>query len=97
MMIHEMNLALCTLGSTLGSTGFPDDIYLHMVGHSVDIRRVIGRHSFITGVVSTIHCLSATVCVGGEARESSGRGTNCEFGCLRGRPLWAPEHMLAKT
>ena len=66
MMIHEMNLALCTLGSTLGSTGFPMT-YLHMVVHSVDIRRVIGRHSFITGVVCTIHCLSATICVGGEA------------------------------
>ena len=41
--------------------------YSHMVGRLVDIRRTVGRHSFITGVVSTIHCLSATVCVGGEA------------------------------
>ena len=28
--------------------------YSHIVGRSVDIRRRVGRHSFITGVVSTI-------------------------------------------
>ena len=66
-----MNLALCTLDSTLGSTStcFPMT-YSHIVGRWVDIRRRVGRHSFITGVVSTIHCLSATVCVGGEVFSS---------------------------
>ena len=38
-----------------------------MVGRSVDIRRTVGRHPFITGVVSTLHCLSATERVGAEA------------------------------